>query len=423
MNKQNTPILLFEIGTEEIPARFISIGIKRLKENAERLFNDYRLQFETIDTHGTPRRQSLIAEVQENQIASEKEIWGPPVHIAFDKEGNLTKAGESFVKNNNITINDIIKKEKNKGFYITSIIKEKVSSTVDLLPELLPKLITSLNFPKSMRWGSGNLRFVRPIHWILALYNNKKVVFDIEGIRANNMTRGHRFLSPAAFEIKDAKTYINLLRNNFVILDRKERMTTIIESAKTLAKSVNSVFVHDSELIEHITDLVEYPHAMLGTFEADYLKLPEELLIIVMKDHQKYIALRNSQNSLSNHFIIISNTKADNTEIVIKGAQKVLKARFEDARFYYEEDKKTSLKERIEGLKKVVYHEKLGTLYDKSKRIENIATFLSERLCPEKLEDIKTIASICKTDLITGIVREFPELQGIMGGYYAKHEG
>lgn len=423
MDSQAFYMLLLEIGTEEIPARFIPYGINKLKENAEKLFTDYRFQINSLKTYGTPRRLSLIAEIAEYQYSAERELWGPPVHIAFDNNGNLTKAGESFLKNNNIDVTDIVKKEKNKGLYITAIIKEKANPIADLLPEVLNKLILSLSFPKSMRWGNGTLRFVRPIHWILAIYNNKKVIFEIEGIKSSNMTKGHRFLSPAAFEIKDSKTYINLLRNNFVILDRQERMNQIIESSKALAKSVNCVFVHDEELIEHITDLVDYPQAVLCTFEADYLKLPEELLIIVMKDHQKYIALRDNQGNLSNHFIVISNTKADNKDIVKRGAQKVLKARFEDARFYYEDDQKIPLKDRIEGLKKVVYHEKLGTLYDKSKRIERIALFLSDKLCPDKQEDIQVSASLCKTDLITGIVREFPELQGIMGGYYAKNEG
>ncbi|HIJ59968.1 MAG TPA: glycine--tRNA ligase subunit beta [Nitrospirae bacterium] len=422
MINQTFHTLLFEIGTEEIPARFIPLGISRLKELAERFFSEYRLEFKSLNTYGTPRRLSVIADIAEIQRVSEREVWGPPVHVAFDKNDNLTRAGEVFLKNNNISINEILKKEKNKGLYITAIIKEEAKPIFDLLPEILNKIIQSLNFPKSMRWGNGNLRFVRPIHWILCIYNNKKFSFELEGIKTSNMTRGHRFLAPAAFEVKDTRTYINLLRNNYVIVDRKERKSIIVESSEALAKSVNCIFVHDMELLEHVTDLVEYPQAMLGTFPEEYLDLPEELLIIVMKDHQKYFALRTKQNKLSNHFIVVSNTRVENKVTVIKGAQKVLKARFEDARFYYDDDKKTTLKDRIDGLKKVVYHEKLGSLYDKSKRIEDIATFLSERLCPENTPHVKITASLCKADLITGIVREFPELQGVMGSYYARHE-
>lgn len=422
-------LLLLEIGTEEVPARFFPNAIIKLKENAEKIFSEYRLLHKSIKTYATPRRLSLIAEVAPLQEAAEKEIWGPPVNAAFDNNGKPTKAAEAFARIHGVRIEDLIKKEKGKGTYVVAVIKEGSQQTIDLLPDVLKKLILSLNFPKAMRWGSGSLRFVRPIHWILSIYNNQKITFEIDGLKSSNMTKGHRFLSPAAFEIKDCKAYINLLRNNFVVLDQDERKKIILEGSQKLASSVNASLLQDNDLLEHVTYLVEYPMPVLGTFPAEYLYLPDELLITVMKGHQKYFALQNDKGKLTNYFIIVSNTKIDNAEIIKKGAEKVIKARFEDARFYYEEDKKIPLSKRVKELKKVIYHDKLGSLYDKTMRIASIANFITNKCCQqfthfEQLkQDIHTTTLLSKTDLISGVVREFPELQGIMGGYYALNDG
>lgn len=416
-------LLLLEIGTEEIPARFLHDAIIKLKENAEKIFSEHRLLYKSIKTYATPRRLSIIAEVDPVQEAAEREVWGPPVNAAFDRNGKPTKAAESFAKTHGLRVKDLTKKERGKGNYVVAVIKEAAQQTIDLLPEILSKLILSLNFPKSMRWGSGSLRFARPIHWIFAIYNNKKISFEIDGLKSSNMTRGHRFLSPAAFEIKDCKAYINLLRNNFVVLDPDERKKIIMDGAQKLASSVDASLIEDEDLLQHVTYLVEYPAPVLGTFPAEYLYLPKELLITVMKGHQKYFALQDVHGKLANHFVIVSNTKNDNAETIKKGAEKVIKARFEDARFYYEEDKKIPLKKRLEELKKVIYHEKLGNLFDKSQRIAAIADFIADKCCSEKKEDIRTAALLSKTDLISGVVGEFPELQGIMGSYYAVNDG
>ncbi|MBF0506050.1 MAG: glycine--tRNA ligase subunit beta [Nitrospirae bacterium] len=417
-----TPVLLLEIGTEEIPARFLPEAIGRLREDAAKLFSEYAIGAESIKTYATPRRLSLMAELHASQKAVVKEIWGPPVTVAFDSQGNPTKAAEAFARANNISLADISRKEKGKGSYIVATVREEAKPTEALLPELLPRLIMSINFPKTMRWGNGDFRFARPVHWILALFNNKRVSFELDGMKSIGMTRGHRFLAPAPFEIKDSKTYINLLRNNFVVLDTEERTKMITEGAKKLAASVNASLTADEELLRHVVFLVEYPTPVLGTFPESYLALPKELLTTVMRGHQKYFALESSEGKLVNHFIVISNTTQNNSENVRKGAERVLKARFEDARFYYEEDLKIPLMERLEGLKKVVYHEKLGTLYDKTLRIASIADFISAQSFKEKKKDINTSALLSKADLISGVVREFPELQGLMGSYYAAHE-
>jgi glycyl-tRNA synthetase beta chain len=416
------PILIFEIGTEEVPARFLPDAMVQLKENTERLFTDYRLRSGTLKTYSTPRRLSLIAEVERSQTAVQKEVWGPPENAAFDKEGRPTKAAEAFAKSQGIEISDISVREKGKGRYVVTTVTESSRKTSEILSEILPKLLEALHFPKAMRWGDGSFKFVRPIHWILSIYDNQKVQFEIEGINSGNITRGHRFLSPASFEIKDAKSYINLLRNNFVILDPAERKKIIAEGARKLASSVNASVIEDEGLLNHITFLVECPVPVLGGFSPDYLDLPKELLITVMKDHQKYFALENGNGALANYFVVVSNTRQENAETVRKGAEKVIKARFEDARFYYEDDKKVTLMERLEGLKKVVFHDRLGSTHDKSMRIASVADFLADRCRPSRKEEIHTAALLSKSDLISGVVREFPELQGIMGGYYARHE-
>ncbi|HKN19131.1 MAG TPA: glycine--tRNA ligase subunit beta [Dissulfurispiraceae bacterium] len=420
---ETNPQFLLEIGTEEIPARFLPEAIEKLRVNAEKLFSEHAVDVKSIRTYATPRRLSLIAELSTTQHALEKEVWGPPVNVAFDGEGNPTRAAEAFAKTNNVSLGDLTKKQKGKGSYIVAAIKGNAKSTEALLPEILPGLIMSLHFPKSMRWGNGDVRFARPVHWILALFNNKRVSFEIDGIKSIGMTKGHRFLAPAAFEIKDTRTYINLLRNNFVILDLEERTRMITEGAKKLAASVGAVLINDAELLQHVVFLVEYPTPVLGTFPETYLALPKELLTMVMKGHQKYFALENHEGKLVNHFIVVSNTTQNNSENVRKGAERVLKARFEDARFYYEEDLKFTLKQRLEGLKKVVYHEKLGTLYDKTMRIASTADHIAAHCFNEKRKDVSTAALLSKADLISGVVREFPELQGIIGSYYAFHEG
>lgn len=274
-----------------------------------------------------------------------------------------------------------------------------------------------------MRWGNGELRFARPIHWILALYRNERVRFELEGIKSNSLTRGHRFLSPAAFELREDRSYINLLRNNLVILNPEERKKMILDGAHKLVQGVDAVLIEDEALLDHVTYLVEYPVPVLGTFGSDYLSLPEELLITVMKDHQKYFAVRGNDGKLTNHFVVVSNTRPDNADMVKKGAEKVLKARFEDARFYFEDDRKTPIADRQKKLKSVTFHAKLGTVSEKTVRIAALAKYIAEQCFPAKAAEAEALGLICKNDLVSGVVFEFPELQGIMASYYAADAG
>ncbi|MEW6215082.1 MAG: glycine--tRNA ligase subunit beta [Nitrospirota bacterium] len=416
--------LLLEIGTEEIPARFLPGAIQSLKENAATILNENYIEFSEIKTCATPRRLTLIAtglpEIQEDRV---REVFGPAKKVAFDAKGNPTEAAVRFADSQGINVESLIVKKRDKGEYVVAVIEEKGISVKDLLPEVLKRIVLSIRFPKTMRWGNGSVRFARPIHWLLAMFGNDVIHFEIDGIKSSNMTRGHRFLSPAAFKIKDVSTYKNLLENNSVILDQDDRKKIILEGIRRLSTQIDGRAVEDEKLIETVNFLVEYPVPVLCTFNKEYLELPKELLITVMKDHLKCFAVEDIEGRLINHFIIISNTKEENSEIVKIGAERVIKARFEDAKFYFEEDRKKPLYERIEELRKVTFQERLRSLYEKTERIVSIAELLTERLLPSAKDKLSRAAWLSKTDLITGIVREFPELQGIMGKYYAIHDG
>ena len=427
-NQHAAPILnsslLLEIGTEEIPARFIPPALSMLKDNTESIFEEYSIGFSDMKAYGTPRRLALLVKgippMQKDRV---KEVYGPSKKAAFDEHGTPTRAAVGFAQSQGIGVNDLVVRKKEKGEYVVAVIHHKGAPVIDLLREALKKIILSLNFPKSMRWGNGDFRFVRPIHWIMALLDGTTIVFEIDSVKSGNITKGHRFLSPGSFVVKEIPSYINLLENNYVIVDIEERKRRIAEGIESLAASVEGRALRDEELITTVTNLVEYPVPVLCEFPPDYLRLPKELLITVMKDHQKYFAIENAQGKLKNYFVVISNTKDENAETIKKGAERVIKARFEDARFYYEEDIKKTLYSRIQDLKRVTFHDKLGSLYDKTQRVVALASFLSGTLLPHLKQIIERAAWLCKTDLITGVVREFPELQGLMGKYYAVHDG
>lgn len=414
---------LLEIGVEEVPARFLPSSILMLRERAINLLNKYLIEFSDIKTYATPRRLALLIHgLPENQKDMEKEIWGPPKKIAFDEKGKPTKTLIGFCSAQGIDINTVEIKKKDRGEYVVATVKEKGQPVKALLGRFSIELINSLNFPKSMRWGYHSIRFVRPIRWILALFNSEVVDFEIDSIKSDRYSSGHRFLSKERVKINSPDEYIEKLLSASVIVDNEKRKEIINSEIKKLADASGLKVHKDEELLEHVTYLVEYPRAIMGGFPEEYLSLPQELLITVMRDHQKYFALYN-EKGLTNKFILISNTSEENDPVIRAGAERVIKARFEDARFYFNEDKKKTLAERVDELKRVAYHEKLGSLYEKTERIKNIALYLAERIKPENKKLIERAALLSKTDLITGIVREFPELQGIMGYYYARHDG
>jgi glycyl-tRNA synthetase beta chain len=373
--------LLLEIGTEEIPARFLSGAIGNLKENASAILH-------------------------ENHIG-----------------GNPTEAAVKFANSQGIEVENLIVKKKDKGEYVVAVVREEGLAVKDLLPEVLKSIVHSIRFPKTMRWGDGSMRFARPIHWLLAMFGKDAIRFQLDGLESGNITWGHRFLSPARFQIKNISDFKSLLENSFVIVDQEKRRKIILEGIRKLAASVRGMPMENEELIETVNYLVEYPFPVLCSFHKEYLELPKELLVTVMKDHQKFFAIEDEEGRLVNYFIVISNTKKENEQTVRIGAERVIRARFEDAKFYFEEDRKRTLNERIAGLRKVIFQEKLGSFHEKTERMVSIAEFLSERLMPLLKEKILRACWLSKTDLLTGIIREFTELQGVMGKYYALHDG
>ncbi len=424
MDLSDNHSLLLEIGAEEIPARFLPGAIQSLKANAATILRDNNITFSEIKTYATPRRLVLIIDgLPKMQSGRIREVFGPPKKIAFDEKGNPTEAALKFARSQGANVDSLVIKKRDKGEYAVLITEEKGRPVQGILPELLKKIFFSIHFPKTMRWGDGNIKFARPIHWILAIFDNEIVPFELDGIKSNNMTYGHRFLSPAKFQIKDITTFKNLLENNFVIVDHEDRKKRIIESTRDLSSSVGGVPIEDQELLETVNFLVEYPFPVICSFNKEYLELPKELLITVMKDHQKFFAIQNHQGELTNHFIVVSNTREENEEVVRIGAERVIKARFEDARFYFKEDRKKTLHERIEEIKKVIYHERLKSLYEKTERLVSLVEFISERVASSKREKLIRAAWLSKTDLVTGVVKEFPELQGIIGKYYALLDG
>ncbi len=424
MNQNQRLSILLEIGTEEIPAGFLPGAIRDLKANAATILNDNYIDFSEIETYATPRRLVLmVGGLTETQTSCVREVFGPAKKIAFDERGNPTEAAVKFADSQGVSVESLVIKKRDKGEYVVAVFKEKGLAVKDLLPEVLKKIVLSIRFPKTMRWGNGSVRFARPIHWLLAIFGKYVISFEIDEIKSSNTTRGHRFLSPATFQIKEISGFKNLLENNLVIVDQEERKKIILEGIRKLSSSVRGIPIKDEELLETVNFLVEYPFPVLCSFQKEYLELPKELLVTVMKDHQKFFAIEDAESRLLNHFIVISNTKKENEETVRIGAERVIKARFEDARFYFKEDRKKTLYERIKELEKVIFQEKLGSLYQKTQRIASIAEFLSERLLNSSKDKLLRAAWLSKIDLLTGIIREFPELQGAMGKYYAIHDG
>ena len=419
------PSYLLEIGCEEIPAAFIPTSYKFLLEEWTKRLSALNLPFSSIESGGTPRRLYVNIEgLPVSQVDKTEIIMGPPANIAFNDDGSLTEAAKKFAASKGIDESTLKKVTTQKGDYLQGEKRTGGEKTADLLMKTAPEIIKSIPFPKSMKWGNNDFRFVRPIHWFLSVYDEKPLVFETDGITASNITYGHRFLAPAAIEVKNAAEYKEKLENAFVYVETSKRRDIILAQIKEIEAKENVCVEIDEDLLNTVSDLVEYPNAILGSFEDSFLTLPEEVLITSMKIHQKYFPLKDSGNTLINKFVGVANIKSPNGDGTIRlGYERVLRARLNDALFFYNNDKKVKLEERAEQLKKVVYQEKLGTSYEKMERFKAIASFLAEKLCSDKKESVEKTAYLCKADLLSEMVYEFPELQGIMGYYYAKNEG
>lgn len=416
--------LLLEIGTEEIPSGFIPRALEDMKALLEREFQSNRLSFNEVKALGTPRRLVLtatgVAPSQERRLL---EVIGPAKHIAFDGKGQPTRAAQGFARGQGIAVEELQVVKTERGEYVCARKEEEGKETFDLLPLILPRLISSISFPKSMRWMDLENTFARPIHWILALFDGKIVPFQIGNISSGNLSRGHRFMAPGSFQVKDLGDYIRKLKNSFVIINPEERKEYILAEASKAAGEVSGHLLIDNDLLEIVTHLVEYPVPIRGSFSKEFLSLPREVLISAMREHQRYFSIVDAKGNLLPFFVTISNTKPRDPNVVARGNERVLQARLSDAKFFFLEDQKVPLIQRLEGLKKVVYHSKLGTSYEKVMRLSQLADFLCGNIAPDLREIVKRASLLCKGDLITGMVGEFPGLQGIMGRVYARLSG
>lgn len=416
--------LLIEIGSEEIPARFVSKGLALLRGDLVQLLEKSSIKYGSISEYSTPRRLAiLIDNVAEMQDDRTIEALGPPKKAAYDADRNPTKAALGFARSLNIGVEVLTIKTTERGEYVSATVKEIGKPTADVLSESLPKMITALQLPKSMRWGDSTLKYFRPIKWVLALLGSEVIPFTLDSIKSGNISYGHRFLSPVAVKIDSPSSYLLSLKQNHVYADPGERKNRISEGIRAI-ESAGACIVHeDAELLDTVTNLVEYPTAVLGNFNSKYLTLPKELLITVMKTHQKYFSVVDREGNMKSSFIVISNMNKEVNDTVKRGAERVLRARLEDARFYYTEDQKKALNDYVEELKKVTFQERLGSLYEKTERISILSSCISELINPGLKERILRASQLCKADLVTGVVGEFPELQGYMGMIYAGNSG
>ncbi|MGL5651871.1 MAG: glycine--tRNA ligase subunit beta [Paraclostridium sp.] len=416
--------LLFEIGVEELPARYVNSAMVQLKTNIVKSFNENRITFDEVNVYSTPRRLTVIINnICEKQSDLEEEVKGPAKRIAVDAEGNYTKPLLGFMKSKGIKEEDLYFKQVGKEEYAFGKIKQDGQLTSEVLKSILPEAIKSMTFPKAMRWGGKNMRFIRPIRWMVCILNDSVLDIELEGIVSSNTTKGHRFLGESEFEVNTLNEYLTKLEENFVILNQNERKELIKKQCDDVAKSLGGEIEFDEELLEEVTHLVEYPTAFYGEFDEDYAKLPKEVVITPMKQHQRYFPVLKDGKLLPN-FIAVRNGDSHRIDNVKKGNEKVLEARLADALFFYKEDTKKSLESYIEKLKTVVFQAKLGTVYDKSLRIEKLANDILEKLNETDIkEDTLRAAKLCKADLVTGMVFEFTELQGVMGREYAKVSG
>ena len=414
--------LLFEIGAEEIPAGFMPNILGQLKTLAETKLNDAHLPFESIATYGTPRRLALIVKGLADTSAEISERHkGPSASIAYDADGNPTKAAIGFARGKGLDVADLVVEDG----YIYAETKTAGVPAKDIVTDMLPQLITGLNFPKSMHWGNLDAKFVRPVRWLVALLDEDVIPVEFATVKSGNVTRGHRFLGADEITIKNAASYVDTLKENFVMVDQDARRELISKQLHDIAASKNASIVWDDDLLEEINYLVEWPTALCGGFEESYLALPDAAIITPMKDHQRYFPLVDQDGKLLPMFLTVRNGSDHSIEVVQAGNERVLRARLDDAKFFFNEDRKKPLIDRQDGLTKIVFQEGLGNLADKTERLLTLGRVFSEEC--ELHEDARVVleraTELAKTDLTTGMVTEFTELQGVMGKEYALLDG
>ncbi len=414
--------LLFEIGAEEIPAGFMPNILGQLKQLAETKLNDAHLPFESIATYGTPRRLALIVKGLADTSAEISERHkGPSASIAYDADGNATKAAIGFARGKGLDVADLVVEDG----YIYAETKMAGVPAKDIVTDMLPQLITGLNFPKSMHWGNLDAKFVRPVRWLVALLDEEVIPVEFATVKSGNVTRGHRFLGADEITIKNAASYVDTLKENFVMVDQDARRELISKQLYDIAASKNASIVWDDDLLEEINYLVEWPTALCGGFEESYLALPDAAIITPMKDHQRYFPLVDQDGKLLPMFLTVRNGSDHSIEVVQAGNERVLRARLDDAKFFFNEDRKKPLIDRQDGLTKIVFQEGLGNLADKTERLLKLGRVFGEEcgLHEDAAVVLERATELAKTDLTTGMVTEFTELQGVMGKEYALLDG
>ncbi len=417
--------LLFEIGTEEIPSDYLDNALNDLARLADNSLEENRLgSRERLMTLGTPRRLVLMVNgLAGKQADALEEITGPPKKAGFDEGGQPTRAAIGFAQRHGVAVEDLNIQETPRGAYLSVRKRTPGRPTREVLSEILPKLVSEIPWPKSMRWGDLGFSFVRPIHWIVALLDGEVIPFEVAGVKSADQTWGHRFMAPQSFQVRGTEDYLSKMRAAFVLVDREERAFKIREGAMSAARTLGGTPVLDPELLATVTNMVEFPSTVRGDFDRDFLQLPDPVLITAMKKHQKYFAVRDSQGRLMPHFVAVNNTTARDETVVRKGHERVLRARLSDADFFFRQDRKKPLQARLEDLKGVIYQAQLGTSFAKVQRFTRLAEYLCERVAPELKREVSLAAGLCKCDLVTEMVTEFPELQGVMGKEYARLDG
>ncbi|MEJ5283972.1 MAG: glycine--tRNA ligase subunit beta [Brevinematales bacterium] len=411
--------LLIEIGVEEIPHGILTKTIEELKNKAKENLDSYGFEFSDFSVLATPRRLTLLinnlAEKTKEKVIEKK---GPSLKAAFDENGNPTKALSGFLASNKAELKDIIK--DNNYVYLKT--KEGGTEINKILTEFVEKTIFSIDFPKTMRWGNGEISFVRPIKWISSIYGNNLVNVNIKNIPNVLYSFGHRILSPSKVELKSAEKYKETLKNTYVIVDQEERKSLILDGVNKKAESLQAKPILNEQLLDYLINLTEFPVVAIGEFEKEFLSLPEEVLISEMIEHQKYIPLEGKDGKLLNKFLIVLNTFE--TPEIIKGNERVIRARFSDGKFFFDEDRKIKLIDYLPRLKDVLFIKGLGSMYDKVERIKALTIKIIEKFgWQDEKEDATRVATLAKCDLVTNMVYEFPELQGVIGYYYALHSG
>ncbi|MBE0582490.1 MAG: glycine--tRNA ligase subunit beta [Desulfofustis sp.] len=420
--------LLFEIGTEELPAGFLIPAMEQLAELFHGKAEKLKLAYTALRTFSTPRRLALLVEqLAERQEDSREELLGPSKQAAFDAQGQPTKAAEGFARSKGVTVEQLGLVATPKGEYLQLVRHVEGVTTETVLPELLKEILLELSFAKSMKWGSNQLTFARPIQWLLARFGSNTVVFEHEGIISSSLTRGHRFLAPDPFAIETAAAYERALEERFVIVDVERRRQRVLEEIKAAVAEAGiadgAQVAVDQGLLETVTNLVEYPFGVCGRFAEKFLQIPADVLITSMREHQKYFPVVDRNGDLLPGFVAVNNTRVKQLEVTRTGHERVLRARLEDAFFFFESDKKIKLADRLDSLAGIIFQAKLGSMHDKVERVVKLTRVLADLLDPAVADDACRAALLCKADLTSNMVGEFPSLQGGMGSAYAAHDG